>query len=408
MPAELGARGLMRVAVVLVGLFLLLRASPAEAGSLKDAIKDLWGGDGIRLQPTPPPFPSHDPHFTASSLSGLDDLGSAIASNLRAFSFNSTVTAFTFDVERGIPMRTTDSLGPLIGERAVTLGAGRLNVGLAYTRIDYRRFEGRKLDDLELTFQHEDSNGDGIIGVPEFELDQIRADLDLELEQDIFALFATYGLTRTWDVGIIVPIVHLRFEVDAQATIVRRSAISALVHNFGPDSDPQTSRTGGEETGLGDIVLRSKYNFLRGRASWPDLAVLGQVKLPTGDEDDLLGTGETDFLGLLVASRTYGPITPHVNVGYEVSTAGSEENNFRYVAGFDARVHRRAAVALDVLGRWKPDGTGIGDHLVDVAVGGRWNPFGSFLINANIQVPLNRSHGLRADFIWTVGVDYTF
>lgn len=408
MPAGLGARGLMRLAVVLMGLFLLLRESPAEAGSLKNAINDLWGGDGIRLQPTPPPFPSHEPHFTASSLAGLDDLGSAIASNLRAFSFNSTVTAFTFDVERGIPMRTTDSLGPLIGERAVTLGAGRLNLGLAYTRIDYKRFEGRKLDDLELTFQHEDSNGDGIIGVPEFELDQIRADLDLELEQDIFAFFATYGLTRTWDVGIIVPLVHLRFEVDAEATIVRRSAISALVHNFGPNSDPQTSKTGGEETGLGDIVLRSKYNFLRGSASWPDLAVLGQVKLPTGDEDDLLGTGETDFLGLLVASRTFGPVTPHVNVGYEVSTAGSEENNLRYVAGFDARVHRRAAVALDVLGRWKPDGTGIGDHLVDIAVGGRWNPFGSFLINANVQVPLNRSHGLRADFIWTVGIDYTF
>ena len=37
--------------------------SPATAagGELRNTVKNLWS-DGIRLQPTPPPFPSHDPH----------------------------------------------------------------------------------------------------------------------------------------------------------------------------------------------------------------------------------------------------------------------------------------------------------------------------------------------------------
>jgi len=396
--------------VAFIVLLALGGAAPAAAGDLKNAVRDLFGGDGITLQPTPPPFPSHAPHFTAASLSGLDALGAPITASINTFAFNSTVTAFTFDIERGVPVRTTDSLGPLLAERALTLGAGKLNIGFSYTRVEFTRFQGRDLDNLSLIFAHEDSNNDGRLGggVFDFERDQIRVDLDLDIEQDIFALFGTYGITRHWDVGVIVPIVHLTFRADARATIIRNSAVSTGVHNFGPGGDSPTSRTGGEETGIGDVILRSKYNFLRSRPVWPDLAVVGQIKLPTGDEDRLLGTGETDFLGMLVASKTLGPVNPHVNVGYEVSTAGHEENRLRYVAGFDARLHQRLSAAVEVIGRWKPEGDGTADHIVDLALGGRWNVFGAFLLNAAVQLPLNRNEGLRPDVIWTVGVDYTF
>jgi hypothetical protein len=111
---------------------------------------------------------------------------------------------------------------------------------------------------------------------------------------------------------------------------------------------------------------------------------------------------------MLVASKNFGLINPHINAGYEVSTAGSEENKVRYVAGLDARIHPRLSVAVDVIGRWKPDGDGTADHIVDGAVAARWNVFGAFLLNAAVQVPINRNTGLRPDLIWTVGVDYTF
>ena len=410
----------VRFTVFLLSLFWVT-LEPVAAGGLKDTVKNLYGGDGITLAPPVAGF-SHVPHFTVSSLGALDSLNTVLTSNLGVFSFNSTVTGFTFDMELGVPVRTTDSLGPLLSERAQTLGARKLNVAFTYTRLDFKRLEGKPLSNLSLTFIHEDSNGDGRLGPPpaffDFELDEIQVDLDLEIVQDIFAFFATYGLTRTWDVGIVVPIVHSRVRAVALATIIDNSPVTNA-HFFdtpplAPGSDLPRSTGGGDETGIGDIILRTKYNFLRNHGAWPDLAILGQVKLPTGNVDDLLGTGETSFKALLIASRSFGPgtetrwLTPHLNLGYELTTGSSEMDNLRYVMGFDARVHPKLTIAVDGLGRWEPSGDGIGDHIVDLALGAKWNPFRSFLLNAGVQIPLNKSEGLRPNIAWTLGLEYTF
>ena len=401
----------LRGGLVLLLISLIWESPSAWAGSLKNVVRDLYGGNGIVLQPSPPPFPSHAPHFTASSLQGLESLNTGLTSNLGLFAFNSTVAGFTFDIERGIPVRTTESLGPLLAERAPTLGARKLNLAFAYTRIDFSRFQGTRLSDLSLIFEHEDVNGNGIrdtTGPFSFESDDIDVDLDLTIREDVFALFATYGLTRNWDVGIVFPIVHLHMRADAQATIVRNSPFSQLIHNFGPQSDAPRSTGGGDETGIGDIILRTKYNFLRDQPKWPDLAIVGDIKLPTGDSDDLLGTGDTNLRALLVASKSFGLLTPHMNLGFEWSTAGSEQNNVRYVVGVDAAVHPRVTLAADVLGRWEPSGDGIGDYTVDLALGAKLNIFQTFLLNGGVQLPLNRNEGLRANVIWAVGIENTF
>ncbi|MEE9519762.1 MAG: transporter [bacterium] len=405
---------------------LWIRPEPVVAGGLKDFVADLYGGDGILLGATPPPFPSHAPHFAASSLGGLDSLSAELASNVGQLTFGSTVTGFTFDIERGVPVRTTETLGPLVAERGPTLGAGRLNVAFSYTRLDYKKFDGDDLDDLSLIFSHDDVNGDGVLGPPlDFELDEINVDVDIEITQDVFSIFATYGLTRTLDVGFVVPIVHIDVRAKALATIVRNSASSPFVHNFDPatgdsciDFDPARpdqckDESGGDATGIGDVLLRTKYNFLRNQEGWPDLAIFGQVKLPTGDKDDLLGTGETNFLALLVATKSFGLgsdirwLEPHLNFGYELST-DSDQDNLRYIAGLDARVHPRLTTAIDVLGRWEPNGDPIGNNLVDFAFGVKWNPFRTLVLNGNVLLPVNKDEGLRTDVIWTVGVEYTF
>jgi Putative MetA-pathway of phenol degradation len=392
--------------VALLGLPAVPRV--AEAQKLKDSVKSLYGGDGILLQPTAPPFPSHAPHFTVTSLQGLDQLNQAISSNLGIVSLNSSATGFTLDIERGVPIRSTENLGPLLAERAPTLGARKLNLGLFYTRADFKRLAGKDLDNLTLVFTHEDVNGDGIIGNPEFELDQIEVDLDVELSQDIVALFATYGITSSWDVSAVIPIVHTHMRVRANARIVRNSSISRFVHNFGPQGDQPVDTGGGDATGIGDILLRTKYHFFRSESKWPDLAMVGQVKLATGDEDDLLGTGHTNFLALLVASRTYGRFTPHVNVGYEVTTGPSDQDNLRYVVGVDAALHPRFTLSGDILGRWAPERSGNGANIVDFALSAKWNVWRSLLLDAVVQIPINKDEGLRADVIWTVGVEYTF
>jgi hypothetical protein len=392
-----------------MALYLFVVPAETEAGGLRDTISNLWP-DGIHLQPSAGPF-SHEPHFLASSLQGLDSLNTSLASSLGFLSLNSSSSGFTFDLERGVPVRTTDSLGPLLAERAPTLGKGKLDVALTYTRIEYSRFQGTPLNKLKLDFQHDDVNRNGIrdtTGTFSFESDVVEAKIDLSITEDVWALFGTYGITRNWDVGIVVPIIHIDLRAVGDATIIRNSPVSTVVHNFGPDSSPSHVSGGGEETGIGDILVRTKYNFLRNQGDWPDLAVLGQAKLPSGDPDNLLGTGHTNFLGMLVASKTYSFLTPHVNAGYELTTGPREDDNLRYIVGFDARAHPRVTLVTDLLGRWEPNRTGNGSHLMDMAFGLKVNPVGSFLVGGYAQVPLNRNEGLRANVIWSLAVEYIF
>ena len=409
-------------AVLSLPLILLLAGSIrlADAADLKDAIRNLYGGQGILLEPLPLPFPSQESRFQASSLQGLDQLNSQLTSAIGVPSFNSSVTGFTFDIERGVPVRTTESLGTLLTERATTLGARKLDLTFTYTRVNFTKLQGKDLKDLELVFLRGDANGNGIrdtSGPFSFESDVIRARLSVDLTEDIFALIATYGLTAEWDVGFVVPVTHIRLIAKAHAAIFDQFGNPGgtkngdiPIHRFGPNSSQPDASGGGDETGLGDIVLRTKYNFLRHYDDLiPDMAFLVELKLPTGDEERLLGTGGTNVTGLLVASRTYARwFTPHVNLGYEIDTKDTRQNAIRYALGFDARLLPELTLAAGIIGRAKPDGSGTGDYITDLSLGVKWNPIKSLILRTNFQIPLDKNSGLRADFIPTVGIEYLF
>lgn len=424
---------LRTVTVILLILQIGGFAPSVEASDLKNTIRNIYGSQGILLEPSPLPFFTQESRFQASSLQGLDQLNTQLTSAIGLPSFSSSVTGFTFDLERGIPIRTTESLGPLLTERATTLGARKLDVTLAYTRLNFTKLQGKDLDDLTVTFRRGDVNGNGIRdtdGLFSFESDIIRARLKVDLDEDIIAFIATYGVTSVWDIGLLVPIIHVQLKARASAAIFdqfgRRGGSTPVgdlpIHRFGPNSKckpaispPSSTDTckaskGGEETGVGDIILRTKYNFLRNAGGLtPDLAFLFEVKLPTGDEGRLLGTGGTNLGGLFIASKTYGRwFTPHVNVGYEINTKDLEQNSIRYAVGFDARLLSKLSFDADVIGRFKPAGNETGEHINDLSLGVKWNPLSAWIVRTNIQIPLDKNSGLRADVIPTVGVEYLF
>lgn len=420
------------VTAILLILWIGSFAPSVEASDLKNTIRNLYGSQGILLEPSPLPFFTQESRFQASSLQGLDQLNTQLTSSIGLPSFGSSVTGFTFDLERGIPVRTTESLGPLLTERATTLGARKLDVTFAYTRLNFTKLQGEDLDHLELVFRRGDVNGNGIRdtnGPFSFESDIIRARLKVDLHEDIIAFIATYGVTPVWDIGLVVPIIHVRLKAKASAAVFDQfgnpggTRIGDLpIHKFGPESKcdprvdlPSSTATcnaagGGEETGVGDIILRTKYNFVRNAGGFtPDLAFLFEVKLPTGDEGRLLGTGGTNLSGLFIASKTYGRwFTPHVNVGYEMNTKDLEQNSIRYALGFDARLLSKLSFDADIIGRFKPAGNETGDHINDLSLGVKWNPLSAWIVRANIQIPLDKNSGLRADVIPTVGVEYLF
>lgn len=414
------------IATAIVCGFGLILAQSTSAKRLNDVIPSLYGGDGITLDNS-----FHRAHFPSDELTqDLNDLNSEISSALNLVTPGAAVASFTFDLEEAVFVQTTESLGPTVAERPQTIGKGKINFGATYTRLDFKRFDGDKLNNLEFTLDHDpctpqsnciDQPGP-IDGDPSYELDKVLVKLDIKLTQDIFQFFANYGVLDDWDIGIIVPVVHAKIDVNSYGTVELNHPASD--DTFGPPHFFCGEGTAGEEcvqgsdvanqydsetaTGFGDVVLRSKYHVLKSDKWLPDVGVFGFVSFPTGDSDDFLGTGHTEFDLFATMAKTFWRLTPHANVGVELSTGGSELDGFRYIAGVEAAIHKRLSVSGDVVGWTAFDRDNFGDDLVDFAVGTKINPFSTIALVGTVIFPLNKNHGLRTNVTWSAGVEYTF
>ncbi|MBW2666409.1 MAG: hypothetical protein JRE13_08980 [Deltaproteobacteria bacterium] len=72
-------------------------------------------------------------------------------------------------------------------------------------------------------------------------------------------------------------------------------------------------------SGIGDVVLAGTYVYYPGRkvSFLPVTEITGKVKFGTANEDDGLGTGETDYEIKLDLSKRFGRVTPFGAVGYK-------------------------------------------------------------------------------------------
>ena len=284
-------------------------------------------------------------------------MSDVIASNANIFALPAASASYTFDLEQGIPVRTTESFGPILTERPQTIGQGNVNVGFFFSRTVFKKFEGDDLNDLTLVLDHVDCcppPPPASPGVPAFELDTIKLDIDLELEQTTFAVFGTYGITGFWDVSVFVPLTYVDAEVESVGTIIDNGG--AGIHVVGTES--LTDSNDDSAFGFGDVVLRTKVNLTDflfqsngSNGSWtPSFGLLGQATLATGDEDELLGQGESSILGLMIAAVEIGNVSPHVNLGYEVATGNTDNlNNLRYAVGLDGKITDELTGAFDVI-----------------------------------------------------------
>lgn len=75
---------------------------------------------------------------------------------------------------------------------------------------------------------------------------------------------------------------------------------------------------GGSEKGIRDTHLMSTYRFLDEAEAGFDMALFGELWMPTGDDDKGLGTGSWEPGLGLIASKTLGPFIAVVNAGGSV------------------------------------------------------------------------------------------
>jgi hypothetical protein len=340
---------------------------------------------------------------------------------------------FTYrrDPELGVPTRTTDSFGPVFADRADTTGRGTFTLSTSYTRQDFDSLDGVSLDTGEIsrTFM--------FTGVPPFMNTQPIVKFKEKVTADVFNVAALYGVTDHLDVGITIP--FLRIEVRERASASNLPS-TVLV----PPLDA-------ESTGLGDMVLRSKYNFWEWPEVWSGrlgIAASLDIRLPTGSKgqraeftstnvfeyqqptsgptfhlgpgigDPPLGTGIVRVRPLLIASGSWSVISPHVNLGMELGSTQGITNDLVYAVGLEYFPFGWVTFSTDLLGRYAFDvkrdritQTGVGGGASPTTLTGSFgvkaNPIRTLLVILNFLVPLNDT-GLRADVVPTVGLEWTF
>jgi hypothetical protein len=204
-----------------------------------------------------------------------------------------------------------------------------------------------------------------------------------------------------------------------------------------------------DAVGIGDIVLRGKYNFWNGTIGGgrAGLAVALDIRIPTGDEGNIeqssvqlvdptqeatpgnvtfplgdppLGIGIVRVKPQLIFSGSWGGFSPHVNLGAELGTTEGVTNDLVYNVGVDYTLFGRATLVADILGRYAfdvdrpkitPQGPSptekAGASTVSLSVGVKFNPIGTLLIFANVLIPLNDT-GVRDNWTPTVGLEWSF
>lgn len=428
----------MRKALLVLSLAATATRLPAQ--TLRDQIGDLFRfGSGCNVSVCLDVGSGHGAHYNPAVVTGGVNLIGLITDAIGISVANLPLSAASGGAiwargRNGLPVRTATSSGPIFAERGQTLGRGRVLVSAPVTRLDYRALRGVPLSGLVFTFPHQDVGDDGH-GVPDFESDVIEVRTDLRLAVTAITPVLSYGVTDKLDVSVAIPLVSASLSGTSEAQIVPFS--NPTPHHFGTAANPQlraTSAADGSAMGIGDIALRVKAAVVSNPNS--TLAILGDVRLPTGKQEDFLGAGGASYSVMGIGSLRRGAFSPHVNAGVQHRGGASKTTAVLATAGFDHLMTRNVTLALDVITSWQvgesslefPEPVTISalvgpsaavrvirpinvpdrrDHLASGSIGAKFGlkPGLNFVTNA--LVPL-RQGGLQPNFAWTGGLEYSF
>jgi hypothetical protein len=325
---------------------------------------------------------------------------------------------FAWDPELDTFVRYPQSLGSAVAERAQTLGRRTWTLAVSYTHIDFDTLEGDDLGDLRSS--QPALSPEFVAQLPpldqaRFGDDVLQTSLDLQFAFDLFYLSTAYGVTDTIDVSLALSINRARMQASADALIIdpRRNGRTLFSEEqVGLVRDPAVcdpfscAEDGFDDSafGTGDLFLRAKWNFAN--TTYVDFATVGVLTLPTGNASDFLGFHDVTFTPWLVASKAFGRVSPHLNLGYAFRSS-EDVSQAQWIAGADALATGWLTVSADFLGFHDNKRDGVNDDVVQSALGLKLHPFGQLVFAAGIQLPLNRD-GLRADIIYTGQIEYTF
>jgi hypothetical protein len=366
--------------------------------------------------------------------------------------------AFVFDPGTGLSTQNAESLGPLLGERAETIGRHHVYVSFLYQHFSFGTVDGINLKSLPLVFQH---NPEDPTELGPDDLDYLKTTNRIDLKSDQFISSVTIGLTSRVDLSLALPITDVRYSVSSQVHIVRNSGPSSpygYYHFFDPSCLPTTSSptaaqlacqaastdktftNSSRASGIGDIVTRVKATVLK-RERFRAAAGL-EFRAPSGDANNFLGAGSLGVKPFVILSYR-SRISPHLDLGYQwngdsilagnalTGTKSALPSQFQYSGGVDWGVSKRMTLAadlvgqryinanefreqpyVDIMGVSHPDVTTTNTvkgsfNINDLSLGAKVAIAGKLLASGNLLIQLNDA-GIRSRVIPMVGLSYTF
>jgi hypothetical protein len=391
-------------------------------------------------------FPFATGVFTnATALGGTQGIQSAVQA---AGVFNSAIgtqvsqlplasaSAGTVVVYRaGVP-ETYNNLGPILTDRAQTVGKHRFFLGFTASQFVFTDIDGISLSSLPFAY-YATAYQQGTNTVLSNTYTSEATKLSFKINQ--FIGVATLGLSSRVDVSVIVPIER----VSLGATTFNSTSYILDANNnliFGPYSNPNTYSPG-SASGIGDVTFNGKGELWRGDHGTVSAGM--NVRTPTGDDLNYLGSGAWGFSPYLVYSYL-AKISPHAKIGYQWNTT-TELNNptgqpggnqalpggMQYNLGADWAVLRHITVALDLLGNQYLNAPklvrtttplptnpstislqtivpGTSSYSINNASAGlKWNPYRNLVLSGNVLFQIN-NNGLRSRPTPLVGMSYKF
>lgn len=400
-------------------------------------IPHLFGPNGIVL-----PNPFHSAHFESDFIQqSFTPVNTALGTQIANLPFASPGSGFiyNFSSAAGVYQRSSDSFGPILTERAETIGRNKLFIGFSYQYFSFDNVDGINLHKFPGVLQHEHETG------ALYEQDSITTLADIDLKINQFTAVATYGITDRLDISAAIPLVNAHFGLVSSATIQRVAPPDprfGQAHYFDPNA-PDTSTQAvyamnNSAIGIGDITFRVKWAAFRWERS--ALSLVGDVRTPTGDALNFLGSGGLGIHPFLAYSYSNRRFSPHVNVGYQwngksilagdvlTGAKGNLPDAMTYAAGFDIAGTRRITLAADFLGQHLFNATRVVPEtftdalgrnfpetrlqkdsldLLSGAVGAKVNLTRTLLLTGNVIFRLN-NEGLTAPVVPLVGLSYAF
>ena len=380
----------------LVIAVLGLWTAPASAQTVTDVLDFLVTGHSVQTG-------SVERDTAAAAATSLT-VSRALLANLATLPVPTSSGGFVykFHPELGTVQRATSSFGPFFVERALAPGHGAASIGLTLQHWQFTALDGRNLRDGTL----ETTANQFVDELEPFDVDRLR----LAIDASIATVHGSVGVGSRTEISAALPFIVLR---------LNGSRVNAYRGQVFTQAEASATATG-----LADVVVRTKYTLFEDGAAGVAAAV--EARLPTGRQEDLLGSGAMSWKVSAIGSLEGARLSSHANVGFGF---GGLARDVTIAGALAASASDRLTLTGEVVGRWMnvpggittaaavhpslrdvrtlrlvPDGSTLA--AISVAPGFKWNVSDTWVLVANTAIPLSRG-GLTARLTPFIGFDYT-